>query len=335
MRRMTDRPDRYAFLLLAALGVMSTIAGFCFGLWPGVIAFAFAMAVLVIMVLWSRCRQDAIEELTQYLNRILHGDYTLDGLGNEEGELKILKSELYKMTIRLREQADALQQDKVYLADAIADISHQLRTPLTSMGVALSLLSREDCSPQRQRELVREVTVLLHRMDSLITALLKLSKLDTGTVALQAETVLLSSVVRQSAQLVAIPMELRGQRLQVTGDPKAAFQGDLLWTVEALGNILKNCVEHMDEGGVISLNMAENALYTQLVVEDDGKGIAPEDLPHIFERFYRGKNDDSGSFGIGLALSRMIVNRQNGTIKAENRRQGGARFTIRFYKGTI
>lgn len=161
-----------------------------------------------------------------FLNRVMHGDYTLDDLGNEEGELKLLKSEIYKMTVRLREQADALEQDKHYLADAIADISHQLRTPLTSMNLAMSLLCREECSPEKQKALLREVTMLLQRMDSLITALLKISKLDAGTVVFRKEPVSVFQVLSEAAEGVAIPMDLRGQTLRISGDSDAMFEGD-------------------------------------------------------------------------------------------------------------
>jgi signal transduction histidine kinase len=256
-------------------------------------------------------------------------------MGNEEGELNILRSDIYKMTIRLREQADALERDKRYLADSMADISHQLRTPLTSMHLALSLLSREETTQEQRYDLLRELSLLVSRMDTLISALLKISKIDAGTASFRSETVLVRQVVEEAAEVLAIPMELRGQTLSISIAPEVSFVGDPMWTAEALENILKNGMEHMDEGGTITVSATENGLLTEIVITDDGKGIAPEDLPHIFERFYRGKNDNSGGFGIGLSLSRMIITRQNGTIKVQNRKGGGTRFVIRFYKGVV
>lgn len=332
---LQGRTEKLVFAALVLLGAGAAVIGFCAALWAGIVITAVMIAILVLVAVWSGRRHREIDNLTLYLNRVLHGEYSLDDLGNEEGELKILKSEIHKMTIRLREQADLLRQDKLYLADSIADISHQLRTPLTSMNLVLSLLTRGNASPERQQELLRELTILLHRMDSLIAALLKISKLDAGTVEFQQEPVLVCSALRQAAEAIAIPMELRGQTMEITGDLQASYLGDEMWSVEALGNILKNCMEHMPEGGRLQITAEENVLYTQIIVEDNGKGIAKEDLPHIFERFYRGKNADSGSFGIGLALSRMIITRQNGTIKAANRKEGGTQFVIRFYKGAV
>jgi len=145
--------------------------------------------------------------------------------------------------------------------------------------------------------------------------------------------VLIADVIRKSAEPLAIPMELHEQSLKVENHG-AAFTGDMAWTAEALGNILKNCMEHTPRGGTITLTAEENALYTQLIIADTGSGLEREDIPHLFERFYKGRGASSGSAGIGLALARVIITGQNGTIKAENY-EGGARFIIRFYKGTV
>lgn len=327
--------NRKVLLVLGLLGAIGTGIGFALG-WPaGVLALALSLAMLAVVVIHSRRRYGEIDELVRYLDRVLQGDYTLNVAVNEEGELKILQSELYKMTVTLREQADALRADKVYLADSIADISHQLRTPLTSMHLTLSMLSREDCAAEQRQALLRELTLLLSRMDSLIAALLKISKIDAGTAEFQKESVSVYRVLQKAMEPLAIPMELRGQSVWIKGDRKASFLGDEMWSVEAICNILKNCMEHMEENGKIMISTEENALYTELVIRDTGKGIDKADLPHIFERFYRGKNADSNSFGIGLALSRMIITQQNGTIKAGNHPEGGSKFTIRFYKSTI
>ncbi|MDE7326299.1 MAG: HAMP domain-containing histidine kinase, partial [Lachnospiraceae bacterium] len=170
----------------------------------------------------------------------------------------------------------------------------------------------------------------------LIEALLKLSKLDAGTVEFARETVPVEILIHNAAKPFGILMDLRGQTLD-TGDvrPGAVFTGDLAWSTEAVGNVLKNCIEHTGEGGNILIKAQENAIYTEIVIEDDGEGIDAQDLPHLFERFYRGKNSSGNSVGIGLALTRAILLAQNGTICAENRREGGARFLLRIYKGII
>ena len=143
----------------------------------------------------------------------------------------------------------------------------------------------------------------------------------------------MAELIRKSTESVAIPMELRGQELKVTAD--GSFIGDIGWTAEAITNIVKNCMEHTPEGGKVSVMATDNPLFAEIIISDNGRGIAGEDLPHIFERFYKGKNSADNSFGIGLALARTIITTQNGTIKAENILPHGAKFTIRFYKGTV
>lgn len=237
------------------------------------------------------------------------------------------------MTIRLREQQQTLTREKAHLADSIADISHQIRTPLTSINLLIGLLSEPKLTDARRQQLIHELYELLSRIDWLITTLLKISRLDAGTVQFKQEQVSLEELLKKACVTLLIPVELRRQELRIHAD--GAFRGDLSWTCEAIGNIVKNCMEHTPEGGGIEIDAAENALYSEIIIKDNGTGISSEDLPHIFERFYKGKDSDGKSFGIGLALSRMIITGQGGTVKAENRKPAGAMFTIRFYKGTV
>jgi signal transduction histidine kinase len=176
---------------------------------------------------------------------------------------------------------------------------------------------------------------LLEHIDHLVTVILKLSKFDAGTVELKKETVSVADLISKASEPFLVPMELRNQQLCVNINGNASFSGDLAWTAEAVGNILKNCMEHTPEGGVIKIDASENALFTEIVISDSGSGIDRDDLPHIFERFYRGKNASGQNYGIGLALARLIISEQNGTIKAENAAGGGARFTVRFYKSVV
>ena len=160
-----------------------------------------------------------------------------------------------------------------------------------------------------------------------------MSKMDAGTAYRKSEPVFVQELLQKSMESILIPMELRGIRYVQTGVTEdASFTGDLAWCSEAVLNVVKNCMEHTPEGGCIMVSCEDTPLYLKLVVEDDGEGFASEDLPHIFERFYKGKNAGGQSVGIGLALARMITAQMNGSIKAENRPEGGARFTIMFYR---
>ena len=277
-------------------------------------------------------RYREIAALSRSIDRVLHGqEQLLDD--SAEGELAILRSEIRKMTVRLRESADLLRQDKQELSQALADISHQLRTPLTSMNLTVSLLPGAVEEEQRLR-LTRELKRSLERIDWLVETLLKLSKLDAGVVRFEPEPITAAALTELAVRNLRIPMELREQKL-VLELSDAALTVDPAWTAEALGNILKNCVEHTPAGGTLTVTARQTPIFTELIVTDTGSGIDPEDLPRLFERFYRGKDAGEHSIGIGLALARQIIAAQNGTVQAANRPEGGAKFTMRFYVGTV
>ena len=322
-----------AFLLYLVLTAAAVIAAFIMAGNFGWLMLAVCAAFVGIWLVHTARRYRRIAELSADIDRILHGEDHVSLNDYAEGELGILQSEVHKMTIRLREQKQSLVDDKIYLADSLADISHQIRTPLTSINLLVSFLSDPDITEERRGELSRELYSLLSRIDWLITTLLKMSKLDAGTIQFNSETVPMAELIRRSTEPVAIPMELRSQELNIIADGN--FTGDTSWMCEALTNIVKNCMEHTPEGGMVSVAATENPLFSEIIVSDNGNGIAKDDLPHIFERFYKGKDSSETGFGIGLALARTIITAQNGTVKAENLPSGGAKFTIRFYKGTV
>ena len=333
MRLLKNKEVRGALLWQLSVAVIACSLCFWFDLRAGLTAVVLSMLLMMIYCIGTYKRYRRIASLAADVNHVLHGDSSIDFDNYSEGELSILHSEIYKMTIRLREQQQTLTREKAHLADSIADISHQIRTPLTSINLLIGLLSEPKLTDARRQQLIHELYELLSRIDWLITTLLKISRLDAGTVQFKQEQVSLEELIKKSCVTLLIPMELRGQELLIHAD--GAFHGDFSWTCEAIGNIVKNCMEHTPEGGRIEIDAAENALYSEIIIKDNGTGISPEDLPHIFERFYKGKDSDGKSFGIGLALSRMIITGQGGTVKAENRKPAGAMFTIRFYKGTV
>ena len=285
----------------------------------------------LLLLLYRRNRK--LKKLSLDLDRLLHDGTPLPIREYQEGELSILASQLQKVTLRLVESAEQSNADKEQLADALANISHQLRTPLTAMNLTAALLSDSELTQQRRSELNMELRSLLNRTEWLVEALLKLSKLDAGTVTMAKENVSLRALIRRSAAPLEVPMELRDQTLLIScGDESLTI--DPVWTAEALGNILKNCMEHTPAGGTISITGEETALYTAITVEDTGSGFDSQDIPHLFERFYKGTNASETSYGIGLALARTIITAQNGTIQAMNGTKG-ARFEIKFYKSVI
>ncbi len=300
------------------------------------IAYAFwcCLAMCLLWLIFTKMRYSHLKNLAADADRMLHGERNLNFTSYQEGELAILANEVEKLLWRLTEQSDNLLKEKRYLSDSLADISHQLRTPLTSLHLLLTRLQEAE-DEREKRRLAYEGAQLLGRVDWLVNALLKISKIDAGTAVFAKERVDAEALVEKALKPLSIPMELREQAVVREMEDGAGFTGDAAWTVEALGNILKNCMEHTGQGGTLWIRASENYLYTEFQIEDNGSGIDPEDLPHLFERFYKGKNASDSSVGIGLALSRMIVCAQNGTLKAENRAEGGARFTMRFYKGVV
>ena len=318
-----------------AVAVAAIIAAWTLcGASAALIAFASALAYTLLFLRTTRARYRAIAELSDSIDRVLH-DSAINLIAlSSEGELSILRAEIQKMVVRLRQTASALQADKSQLSDAIADISHQLRTPLTSMNLTVSLLRREGVSEARRIELARELQKSLRRIDWLIETLLKLSRIDAGTAKFESARVSVRALVDRSVEPLTISMELRGLEAE-TAVRDETFAGDLAWSVEALGNVIKNCVEHTPPGGKIAIQARETPIFTEITIADTGSGFTPGDIPHLFERFYRGQNASAESVGIGLALAREIIARQNGTIQAANRREGGAQFTIRFYKEIV
>ncbi|NYC48237.1 signal transduction histidine kinase [Clostridium beijerinckii] len=290
----------------------------------------------MLVVFWFIKREyGELEKLSGYLRRICNGEYSLDIRDNEEGELSILKNEIYKVTLMLSKQGELLKKEKMQLADAISDISHQLKTPLTSMRVMSDLLSNNDLESEKRIEFTNNIEMQLDRMQWLLTSLLKLSKIDAGTVSFKKDRVAVSELIRKSTEPLLIPIEIKNQTLVIEGGSNVSFIGDLYWTTEALINIIKNCIEHTGEDGRISIFFDENPLFTEIKILDNGSGIEKEDLPYIFKRFYKGKNAGEDSVGIGLAMAKTIVTSQNGDINVSSRKNEGTCFIIKFYKITV
>ena len=331
---LKNRELRREWAAYAAAAAVLAVPAALWDRTAGLLVLSSGAVFLLLNLFFARRRYRAMAELSARIDRVLHGYDNALITAHEEGELSILESEIRKMTVRLKESADLLRAEKAELSRAMEDIFHQIRTPLTALNIEAALLAEENLTYERRVQLTREARRQLQRMEWLVEALLKMSRIDAGTVAFRKDTVTVRELVEKAAEPLSIPMELREQRLAVTAGDET-YIGDLSWSAEALGNILKNCMEHTPVGGIISVNAEETALYTQIAVRDDGPGFVKEDIPHLFERFYRGKNAGSESIGIGLAMARMIIAEQGGTVTADNLPDGGARFVIRFYKSVV
>ena len=299
-----------AFLILALYGCASMMSYLCF----------------------TGRRYKKIDLLTKEVDQVLFQDQFTPISQYEEGELSILRTQIHKMNLKLQENQSALHKEKVHLVEALQDISHQVRTPLTTLFLLAERMKEEDLPVNRRRSLLQEEVLHLRQIDWLIGSLLKMAKLDADTAVFEKKEVQVKDLLLKALDPLRIPLELRDQEVLLHLEEGASFMGDLSWSAEALTNLLKNAMEHMEPGKKILVEARENVLFTEVVIKDEGPGIPEEDLPHLFERFYKGKNAKENSVGIGLALSRMILIKQNGTLKAENALEGGAKFTLRIYK---
>ena len=320
-------------LLLLAVSVIACAVGFVIQPACGFLTLAVCLFFLLYYLVTSLRRDRQMEQLSQCIDQALYGRDGALLSACQEGELAILQTQLQKLLVKLRQSSARDQEDKAFLRDSIADISHQLRTPMTSLNLIAAMLPEVGGDSVRQRELQQQLNQLLQRIDWLVDALLNLAKIDAGTAYFRRNTLDAAQVLRQAAEPLEIALEIREITLQVTGS--GSYIGDGAWSAEALGNILKNCMEHVPQGGKILVEISQTPLYTQLCLQDTGPGFAPDDLPHLFERFYKGNNAAANRFGIGLALAQRIISAQNGTIRAQNAPEGGALFTVRFYHGTI
>lgn len=331
--------NREIQLLVVILGIIclaaTGLASILLSSQAALFVFITSIVLISCMLFFTKWRYQEIAKLSSYLRRISNGDYTLDVRDNREGELSILKSNIYKVTLMLSEKSTLLQQEKVKLTDAISDISHQLKTPLTSMMVMTDLLSDPLLNEAKRVEFTRNISVQLERLEWLVSSLLKLSKIDAGTAVFKKDKIHVNKMIEKAVEPMLIPMDIKEQTLKVSGDNMASFIGDLNWTAEAILNLLKNSVEHTENGGEVSISFFENALFTEITIMDNGKGIPKEDLPYIFKRFYKGKNSSEDSVGIGLAMAYSFIKSQNGDIEVTSELGKGTQFKIKFYKQVI
>ncbi len=330
---MKNKENLRMFLIFALAGAVSSIVCFFMDKRCALICFIFTVTVITVFAVCMKKRYDKINELNNYLSLVCSGNFDLDVSDNTEGELSILKNNLYKVIVLLRSSNDELKKDKLYLADSLADISHQLKTPLTSVMVITDLIKNETDSKKRNN-FVEIIENQCEKMKWLIATLLKLSKLDAGTADFKKESLSIKSIIGESIRPFLITLDLKAIRL-VENIEDFIFEGDGNWTVEAIKNIVKNCIEHMGQGGTLEISTSQTAIYNMIEIKDNGSGIAKEDLPYIFNRFYHGKNAPPDSVGIGLALSKAIVQNEKGEITVKSGEGAGSAFTIKFFKSVV
>ena len=294
------------------------------------ITFVFLCLITISFYFFIKIYRD-IKDMTDYVYHSSEGrEYEMKNK-NQEGQIGLLKTEIMKMTTVLKEKVALLHSEKIFLNDTISDISHQLKTPMTSL-MLLTDLMYNDLDKEKKIEFLDRTNAQLSRMDWLIKSMLKLSKLEAKVIDFKTDKVNINELIKRSISPLLVPIELRNISLNINGDKEASYIGDIEWSSEALGNIIKNCVEHTKEGGTLDITYEENPIYSEIIIKDNGEGIDKDDIQNIFKRFYKGKNSKSDSVGIGLAMAKSIIESQNGDIYVKSKKNRGSEFHITFHK---
>ena len=290
--------------------------------------------LMLCMILTLSCFNkiyDDIKDMTDYVYNSSEGRNFEMKHRNQEGQIGLLKTELIKMTNILKEKVELLNNEKIFLNNTISDISHQLKTPMTSL-IILNDLMYEDLPTETKIEFLDKIKSQLNRMEWLVKSMLKLSKVEAKVINFEKKEVKINELIKRSVAPSLIPMEIKNIKLSIDGDENTSYIGDINWSSEAFVNIIKNCIEHTPQDGRIDINYAQNPLYCEVVIKDSGEGIDKKDLPHIFKRFYKGKTSKEDSVGIGLAMAKSIIESQNGDIYVESEINKGTEFHIIFHK---
>lgn len=288
--------------------------------------------VTILIINYKNKKSKKIENIINYIEEINKKNYNLKIEENTEDELSNLTNELYKITIMLKEQAELSKKDKNVLQRSLEDISHQIKTPLTSISIMLdNIKENPQMDLHTRQEFIYEISRQIEWINWLVISLLKLSKLDSNTVDFKHEEINAENLINNVIKNLAIPLDIKQQSVIVTGNNET-FIGDYNWELEALTNIVKNCIEHTPENKKIYINCEKNNFNTKIVIRDEGNGIDREDIKHIFERFYKGKNSSENSVGIGLALSKSIIEKDNGYILCTSEVGKGTTFEIKYIR---
>ena len=294
-----------------------------------------AITIIILLILYIRYnhkKENDIKDIIKCIEQINKKNYELQIDSISEDELSILKNEIYKTTIMLKESAENSNKDKKKKKKSLEDISHQLKTPLTSILVMLdNIIEDPDMDINIRNDFVRDIKRNVVNINFLVQALLKLSKFDANTVHFIKQENDLKTIIKESIKNVSPLCDLRNTNIEFNAKEKSKIMCDAKWQIEAITNIIKNAVDHSKNNSTVTINLSNNNVYSMIEIIDKGEGISKKDISHIFERFYKGENATSDSIGIGLALAKTIIEEDNGSISVESNKNG-TKFTIKYFK---
>lgn len=272
-----------------------------------------------------------ISELTEYITKVQDFCELPQMKDCSEGSMRILQSEIYKVVTILREQYALENRQKKYMSDMMSDISHQFKTPLTAVSLMTELLQGAEVTEEQRIEYASKIDAQINKMTWLIRNMLTLSQIEAGVLEMKFEQQSLKLILDDISDSLDVMAEMAEVDLTINISDEIFVTADRHWLREALSNIIKNCIEHTSAGGHVNVKAERNNLKVILTVEDDGEGIAPEYLPHIFERFYKAGNTSPNSVGIGLAMAKQIINSHNGRVEVTSEPDKGTKFTVTFW----
>ena len=289
------------------------------------------LVYLTIIINNDKRKEKEINEVIKIIEEINNKNYSFKMKDINEEDLSLLKNEIFKTTIMLNEISEISKKDKKELEESLEDISHQLKTPLTSILIMIdTLLDDEDMDQNTREDFLRNMKREVMNINFLVKSILKLSRLETNTVKFISKKESVKEIINEAILNVSLLSDLKNVKIE-TNLSDSFIICDYKWQIEALTNILKNSIEHSYENNKVLIESSENNAYVKIIIKDFGTGIAKEDINHIFERFYKGKDSDYDSIGIGLALSKSIIEKQNGKISVESS-DDGTTFTIKYFK---
>ena len=291
-----------------------------------------ALSIILLYLKHENNQDKEIKRIVKCIKEINKKNYAINIEDNTEDELSILKNEIYKTTVMLKGMAESSKDDKLRLKDSLSDISHQLKTPLTSINIMLdNILDNPNMDEDTKEKFIQSIKREVTNISNLATEILKLSKFDANVVRFENKEVLVKDIIKKAISNVEMMAEIKNVEIKVVFHDNVKLVCDLNWQVEAIINILKNCIEHSSENSFINIEVIDNKIYKEIIIKDSGEGIDKKDLLHIFERFYKGKNSSKDSVGIGLALAKKIIEMNNGSISVNSVKGKGTIFTIRYY----
>ena len=298
-----------------------------------VVICVFGILILTIVLIYNRKKEREIKKINKYLNEINNGNYELKIEENCEDELSKLKNELYKTTVLLRETAENSEQEKINLSNSLADISHQIKTPLTSIRIMLdNIEDNPDMDRKTREEFIEDISKQIDWISSLAISLLKLAKFDAGAIKMNDQEVNVKKLINHVLSNLAILLDIKNIKIEQKIDDDTIIKADYNWQLEALTNIIKNTIEHSNENGTIHIDVENNSVFVKIKIRDEGEGINKKDIKHIFDRFYKAKKSSENSIGIGLSLAKTIIEQENGYIKVDSEVDRGTTFEIKYLK---